>query len=206
MTEDRFLIEGLRIRLRDGRDAPDLLELFNEERFLHYASARGPFASVDELQTWLANIACSKRFEVVGVFAGKTIGFGGLYVMGDGLSHSGWTLLGVRETFQARGIGARLMQMLMAGASIMIGLRRVQLTVFGDNDPAIKLYRRFGFEIEGRHRDFVRRGKTFVDALTMAKLYDGREAATPNFEALAGIGRTRPSRSGEAGREARAAS
>jgi hypothetical protein len=95
--------------------------------------------------------------------------------------------------------------MLMAAASIMIGLRRVQLTVFGDNDPAIKLYRRFGFEIEGRHRDFVRRGASFVDALTMAKLYDAREAATPNFEALAGIGPARQSRLGEAGREARAA-
>src|ERR1019366_7400561 len=35
MTEDRFLIEGLRIRLRDDRDRSDLLELFNEERFLH---------------------------------------------------------------------------------------------------------------------------------------------------------------------------
>jgi len=190
MTEDRFLSEGLRIRLRDNRDSSDLLELFNEERFLHYASARGPFSSTDELQSWLANIACAKKFEAVGVFAGKTIGFGGLYVMGDGLSHSGWILLGVREAFQARGIGARLLQMLMATASIMIGLRRVQLTVFGDNDPAIKLYRRFGFEIEGRHRDFVRRGEGFVDALTMAKLYDARETAPANLEASQRIGPT----------------
>jgi putative acetyltransferase len=49
-------------------------------------------------------------------------------------------------------------------------LRRVQLTVFGDNGPAIKLYRRFGFEIEGRHRDFIRRGEGFVDGYTMARL------------------------------------
>jgi putative acetyltransferase len=42
--------------------------------------------------------------------------------------------------------------------------------VFGDNDPAIKLYRRFGFEIEGRHQDFVRRGENFVDGYTMARL------------------------------------
>jgi putative acetyltransferase len=202
MTEDRFLNEGLRIRLRDGRDSSDLLELFNEERFLHYASARGPFASSDELQSWLANIACSKSFEAVGVFAGKTIGFGGLYVMGEGLSHSGWILLGVREAFQGRGIGARLLQMLMATASIMIGLRRVQLTVFGDNDPAIKLYRRFGFEIEGRHRDFVRRGDGFVDALTMAKLYDGRETAPTTLEAPQRIGPTRQPQLNPSRREA----
>lgn len=206
MTEDRYLIEGLRIRLRDNRDSSDLLELFNEERFLHYASARGPFASVEELQLWLGNIACSKKFEVVGVLAGKTIGFGGLYVMGDGLSHSGWILLGVRETFQGRGIGARLLQMLMATASIMIGLRRVQLTVFGDNDPAIKLYRRFGFEVEGRHKDFVRRGDDYVDALTMAKLYEGREAPAPNAEALARLGRAHPSRPRVSASQARRAS
>jgi putative acetyltransferase len=202
MTEDRFLIEGLRIRLRDNRDVSDLLELFNEERFLRYASARGPFSSTGELQTWLAGIACSKNFEVVGVIAGKTIGFGGLYVMGDGLSHSGWILLGVREAFQGRGVGARLLRMLMATASIMIGLRRVQLTVFSDNDPAIKLYRRFGFEIEGRHRDFVRRGEGFIDALTMAKLYRERDAATPNLEAAPRIGPTRPFGPDEARREA----
>lgn len=201
MAQDRFLIDGLRIRLRDNRDGSDLLELFNEERFLHYASARGPFASTDELESWLAAIACSKKFEVVGVLAGKTIGFGGLYVMGDGLSHSGWILLGVRETFQARGIGARLLQMLMGAASIMMGLRRVQLTVFGDNDPAIRLYRRFGFEIEGRHRDFVRRGEGFVDALTMAKLYGG-EAAAPDLEASPRAGQPRPFRPDEPRREA----
>ncbi len=183
MTEDRYLIDGLRLRLRDDRDSADLLELFNEERFLHYASARGPFSSVGELQIWLASIACSKKIEIVGVIAGKTIGFGGLYVMGDGLNHSGWILLGVRESFQARGIGARLLRMLMAHAGAMMGLRRVQLTVFGDNDPAIKLYRRFGFEVEGRHRDFVRRGDGFVDTLTMAKLCDDRGVATTSLQA-----------------------
>jgi len=79
----------------------------------------------------------------------------------------------------------------MATASIMIGLRRVQLTVFGDNDPAIKLYRRFGFEVEGRHRDFVRRGDGFVDALTMAKLYDRRETASATIAASQRIEPTR---------------
>jgi putative acetyltransferase len=179
MTDDRFVSEALRIRPRDHRDSADLLELFNEERFLHYASARGPFASTAELQMWLANIACSRRFEVVGVFAGRTVGFGGVYVMGDGLDHSGWILIGVREAFQGRGIGARLLQMLTAMASLVIGLRRIQLTVFGDNQPAIKLYRRSGFEIEGCHRDFARRGDHFVDALTMAKLYDEADPFPP---------------------------
>ena len=97
--------------------------------------------------------------------------------MGEGLEHSGWILIGVREAFQARGVGARLLKTLIGAATVVFGLRRVQLTVFGDNDPAIKLYRRFGFEIEGRHRDFIRRGDGFVDGYTMARLNERRARA-----------------------------
>ena len=186
--------QALQIRLREKRDNPDLLELFNQERFLRYASARGPFGTAADLQAWLDNIACAQRAEIVGVIGGKTIGFGGLYVMGDGLGHSGWILLGVNESHQARGVGARLLTMLTATASITIGLRRVQLTVFADNDPAIRLYRRFGFEIEGRHRDFVRRGEGFIDALTMAKLYPG----APEIAAMPPASRARPALAADA--------
>jgi putative acetyltransferase len=192
MADDRSQGESLEIRLRDKRDNSDLLELFNQERFLRYASARGPFATAADLQAWLANIACAQRAEIVGVIANKTIGFGGLYVMGDGLGHSGWILLGVSEGFQARGVGARLLRMLMATASVTIGLRRVQLTVFADNEPAIRLYRRFGFEIEGRHRDFVHRGDGFIDALTMAKVYPGAQSLAAEIAALPSTARPRP--------------
>ena len=168
--------DALRIRLRDGRDLADLLELFNEERFVRYASARGPFGSAAELEAWLSGISCAKRYETVAALAGRTIGFAGLYVMGDGLEHTGWVLIGVREAYQARGVGTRLLQTLLGAASVVFALRRVQLTVFGDNDPAIKLYRRFGFEIEGRHREFIRRGDGFIDGYTMARM---REPGVP---------------------------
>jgi L-phenylalanine/L-methionine N-acetyltransferase len=96
--------------------------------------------------------------------------------MGDGLEHSGWILIGVREAFQARGVGPRLLKTLLGAASVIFGLRRVQLTVFGDNEPAMKLYRRFGFEIEGRHSEFIRRSDGFIDGYTMARM---REPGMP---------------------------
>ena len=117
------------------------------------------------------------------MLAGRTIGFAGLYVMGDGLEHSGWVLIGVREAFQARGVGPRLLKTLLGAATVVFGLRRVQLTVFDDNEPAIKLYRRFGFEIEGRHRDFIRRNDGFVDGYTMARLRGPARRSGPPPEA-----------------------
>jgi putative acetyltransferase len=167
---DDVVNDALRIRLRDGRDLAGLLALFNEERFVRYASARGPFGSAGELEAWLSAISCAKRYETVAVLAGRTIGFAGLYVMGEGLEHSGWILIGVREAFQAHGVGARLLKTLLGAASVVFALRRVQLTVFGDNEPAMKLYRRFGFEIEGRHREFIHRSDGFIDGFTMARM------------------------------------
>lgn len=192
MTDDRSLEDELNIRLRTPRDDSDLLALFNQERFLRYASARGSFAAVKDLRAWLANIACSRRVEIVGEVAGRAIAFGGLYVLGDGLAHSGWILIGVDEALQGRGYGARLLKMLMASASVAIGLRRIQLTVFADNEPAIRLYSRFGFEIEGRHRDQVRRGDGFIDVLAMAKIYPDREDLAPEIAAAQPGGSPRP--------------
>jgi putative acetyltransferase len=39
-----------------------------------------------------------------------------------------------------------------------------------DNEPAIKLYKKFGFEIEGRLRDFSYRNGEYIDAYIMARI------------------------------------
>jgi L-phenylalanine/L-methionine N-acetyltransferase len=51
-----------------------------------------------------------------------------------------------------------------------LGLHRIELTVYVDNAPAIHLYEKFGFVIEGTARAFALRGGEYVDAHTMARL------------------------------------
>lgn len=184
MASAPFRGDDLTFRSREAQDDCGLLELFNEERFLHDASAREPFASCEDMRIWLDGVAAAQKFEIVAVLQGEIVGFGGLYTLGDGQSHLGWLMLGVREAFQGRGIGSILLHMLVATAQVFVGLQRIQLTVFSDNEAAMGLYKKFGFEIEGRHRRFARRGADFVDAFTMALLFDDGEAAQPDAEAL----------------------
>jgi len=51
-----------------------------------------------------------------------------------------------------------------------LNLSRLDLRVYVDNAPAIALYERFGFEIEGTHKSFAYRDGEYVDAHVMARL------------------------------------
>ena len=51
-----------------------------------------------------------------------------------------------------------------------LNLSRLDLRVYVDNAPAIALYEKFGFEVEGTHRRFAFRDGEYVDAHVMARL------------------------------------
>ncbi|HHN9732073.1 TPA: hypothetical protein ACP7RT_003282, partial [Escherichia coli] len=44
------------------------------------------------------------------------------------------------------------------------------LTVFVDNAPAIKVYKKYGFEIEGTGKKYALRNGEYVDAYYMARV------------------------------------
>lgn len=167
---------GLKLRRRELCDNRALLEMFNEEQFQHFGAAMERFASIEEMQTWLDSLGVAK-FEIVAEFNSYVVGYSFLQLFSDRQSHAGWIFIGVREAFRQRGIGSAMLQTLIDTAEIIAGLQRIQLTVFSDNDVAINLYRKFGFEIEGRHWRFVRRGADYVDAFTMARIPDDAAVA-----------------------------
>jgi RimJ/RimL family protein N-acetyltransferase len=77
--------------------------------------------------------------------------------------------LGLMVAADARrqGVGWALLEAAVEwarGASI----RKLELHVFPWNEPAIRLYERFGFEREGERKAHYRRGDEFVDAVLMA--------------------------------------
>jgi RimJ/RimL family protein N-acetyltransferase len=85
------------------------------------------------------------------------------------IRHCAYVVLGVRQAWSGQGIGGGLLRALVAW-SRREGVRRLELTVRVDNERAIGLYRRCGFEVEGRRRGSLFVGGAYVDELTMARL------------------------------------
>ncbi len=78
--------------------------------------------------------------------------------------------MAVHDDWHGRGIGTRLMRAAVDLADRWLNLSRLELTVYTDNAPAIKLYQKFGFEIEGTLRRYSFRDGAYADAYAMARL------------------------------------
>jgi ribosomal protein S18 acetylase RimI-like enzyme len=93
------------------------------------------------------------------------------------LRHSGVLGMGVAATHRGRGVGAALLRATIEAAAAG-GLARIELVVRVDNGPAIGLYRRHGFEVEGTLRHYLVVDGAAYDALQMARLAPGHTTTT----------------------------
>lgn len=104
---------------------------------------------------------------------GEFLGSAGLHPTGPGLRRRHVVMIGISvlPEAQGQGVGTALMQALCDYADRWMGVLRIELTVFVDNAAAIALYRKFGFETEGRHRGYALRDGVFADVFAMARLH-----------------------------------
>jgi len=145
--------------------------------YLVYSSPRAmsetlgvPFSSVQEVREELARER-DGSFPLVACVGDEIVGQLTLSVyMNPRTSHSGHFGIAVRDDWQGKGVGTALMESCVDLADNWLGLSRLDLRVYTDNAPAIALYRKFGFEIEGTHRRFAYRNGEYVDAHVMARL------------------------------------
>ena len=84
--------------------------------------------------------------------------------------HVGSIGMGVHDDFQGRGIGTALMEAVLDLADNWLSLKRLELTVYADNEPALRLYRKAGFVVEGAHAAYAVRDGKLSDVCSMARL------------------------------------
>jgi RimJ/RimL family protein N-acetyltransferase len=82
-----------------------------------------------------------------------------------------YIVAGVRQTYAGRGVGRRLFVELDRWARAQ-RLQRLELTVQTRNAPAVRLYTKLGFEIEGTRRQALLVDGAYIDEHYMAKLLE----------------------------------
>ena len=78
--------------------------------------------------------------------------------------------MGVAASARGAGVGQALLAAAMDLADNWLQVRRTEITVYVDNEPAIALYRKLGFIEEGRARDYAFRDGRYCDVLMMARV------------------------------------
>lgn len=78
--------------------------------------------------------------------------------------------LAVRDDYQGRGVGSRLMSEAITLADKWLNIVRLELELIAGNDAAQRMYRRYGFDVEGTMKMWVYREGQFKDAIAMARI------------------------------------
>lgn len=165
----------IQIRRTEPSDAEAMARIMSGPRAL-WGTLQIPYPSVEGWRKRLAEppeglyslVACVEN-EVVGTLGLET------FPNRPRRRHVGGIGMAVRDDWQGKGIGTALMQAAVDMADKWLNLLRLELEVYVDNEPAIKLYKKFGFVVEGTGKLADFRDGKYEDIYMMARLRPGAE-------------------------------
>jgi L-phenylalanine/L-methionine N-acetyltransferase len=159
------------IRALEPDDLAAASEIWNQPRVV-WGTLQTPFTSMEARRKRFMDIAPGHS-RLAAVIDGRVVGVAFLHPIEQPRRRHAATLgMGVHDAFAGRGAGRALMAAIVEIADRWHHFTRLELTVWSDNDRAVRLYERFGFEREGVHRRYAWRDGAWADALAMARLTD----------------------------------
>lgn len=158
------------IRRAESTDAEALRRIYDGPLAMR-GTLQMPFPSTENWRKRLAEPP-EGTFDLVACVENEVIGRAGLHTFPNRprRRHAGGVGMTVRDDWQGKGAGTSLMQAMVDLADKWLNLSRLELEVYTDNEPAIRLYKKFGFVVEGTLRQFAYREGEFADVYSMARL------------------------------------
>jgi len=163
-------IERLIIRRAEAEDCDAVAEMFKSLK-VSAGTLQVPYPS---REYWRRRITENPEsaHNLVAVIDERVVGMVNIYTFPHRprRKHAGAIGICVHEEWQGKGVGAALMRAIIDLADNWLNLTRLELEVYADNEAAIRLYERFGFELEGTMRQHAFRDGQYVDSKMMARL------------------------------------
>ena len=161
----------IEIRAVSPDDVDDLAEILSMPK-CQAQTLQMPYQSIEKIRERYTNIPAN-LYILVAVVKDTQKVVGSISVMRPTRPrqlHTGMLGMAVHDDYQGQKIGSRLMEAIINLAENWLNLTRLELTVYVDNQPALRLYQKFGFVIEGTLRNYAFRDGTFIDAHLMARI------------------------------------
>ncbi|MEK1895711.1 MAG: GNAT family N-acetyltransferase [Rhizobium sp.] len=159
---------GLLIRAIRASDTEALAALVNLPGF-RAGTLRPPYQSIEETRRHVEN-SNPDAMRLVATIDAQIVGDIGMTRLRGRRNHVASIGMGVHDDFAGRGIGSALLAAVIDAADNWLNIMRLELTVYTDNEAAVALYRKFGFEEEGILRAYAFRAGSYVDAYAMARI------------------------------------
>ena len=159
-------IQVRRTEPSDARSVKEIYECPNAFR----GTLQLPHPSLDLWEKRLTHVP-EHVYSYVALYQGEVIGNLGLEVcVNPRRRHVASLGMGVKDNFAGKGVGSALLQTSVDLCDNWINIKRLELTVYTDNEQAINLYKKFGFQIEGESAAFAFRDGEYVAAYHMARI------------------------------------
>jgi len=163
-------IEGLKIRRAEPDDCSEVYEMFRSLN-VYSGTLQLPYPSREYWRQRLSENTES-IYMLVGVVNERVVGMVSVatFPTKPRRRHVGEIGISVHADWQGKGVGGELMRAIVDLADNWLNLTRLELEVYADNEAAIHLYERFGFEVEGTLRQHAFRDGEYIDSKVMGRL------------------------------------
>ncbi len=168
------MIYGERIILRaiEREDLPDYVDWLNDPKVLEYFGSYLSLSLAQE-EKWYEEMLQDQNTCAFAVeFEGRHVGGAGLnQIDGRNASAEIGLFIGLPELWD-RGLGFDVLQTMLRFGFEQMNLHRIYLRVYAENERAIHLYEKVGFQHEGRWREAEFRHGHYHDLLWMSMVRD----------------------------------
>jgi RimJ/RimL family protein N-acetyltransferase len=162
------------VRTAEERDAKEVVRHSNavggESPYLDYGEGEFFFTEKEQVQVIRHARAAANGLALVAVVSEEIVGT--LTLQGqvsERLKHGAWLGIAVARDFWGTGLSRALMGAGLHWAEGNAGMRVLYLLTHTENARAVALFKKFGFEEQGRLKHMFRSGGRFEDSLCMGR-------------------------------------
>ena len=156
----------------DAKDMIECLKMASEESYFMTRYPEEITVTVeDEVKYLEDSLKSDMEFSIAAFVHGELAGNASVKPLSANykLAHRGGFGIAIKQKYWNLGIGNLLIQECLSQA-VKAGYEQIELGVFADNDKALNLYKKYGFEVWGRTENAFRlKDGTYRDEICMGK-------------------------------------